>query len=83
MPTASIDCVNPRYSHHSPPRAGTLLVFGTLYYQSFAKKDSKHGGHKENGTKAHGVGAAPEKAEGDVEAVKPLLEGHDKEEVKL
>ena len=63
-------------------RGGTLLVFGTLYYQSFAKKDSKHG-HKENGAK-HGVGAAaaPEKAaEGDVEAVKPLLEGL-KEEVK-
>lgn len=54
-------------------RAGTILVFGTLYYQSFAKKDAKHGS-KDNGGK-HGVGAPSDKTPtSDLEALNPLLE---------
>ena len=51
-------------------RAGTLLVFGALYYQSFAKKDAKHG------AKAHGVGSPAREAPPtpDLEALKPLLD---------
>jgi len=57
-------------------RLGTILVFGTLYYQSFAKKDSKHGSK-------HGVGSAPEKESApDMEAVKPLLDDGVKEAPK-
>ena len=45
-------------------------MFGALYYQSFAKKDAKHG------AKAHGVGSPAREAPPtpDLEALKPLLD---------
>ena len=51
---------------------GSLLVFGTLYYQSFAKDKKPHsnGGGAEAGAKEH----QHEPSTTDVEATKPLLD---------